>query len=287
MFITAITTKIRYVALFVGAVFLFAPVFAHAQEQAFPDVPPDHFAYDAIQFLQKNGIVSGNPDGTFKPDAKVSRAAAAKLVVAPLITNEQLEQAQNAKSSYTDVPEDVWYKPYVELARVAGIIDGPPKKTAFLGASNVIKVEFFKMLQLANNVDPNSYSEIRLPLSQDVSNVDEWYYPYMRYGIASSLTMISTEGTLNPAKDLTRAETALLLYRFLMYTSGLRTQALLSEAENEILIILSSLEDNDITEAEYASARALLAARGALTSRPNESIVQAAVKITESALRHS
>ena len=66
-----------------------------------------------------------------------------------------------------------------------------------------------------------------------------------------------------------------------MYKESRRTQALLSEAESEILLTLAFLDKGDLTEAEYASARGLLAARGAHASRPDEDIVKGAVKITE------
>ena len=137
------------------------------------------------------------------------------------------------------------------------------------------------MLLLAHKIDPNSFGEIRLPLSSDASNPDEWYYPYLRYAITSSMTMVNADGTLAPGKELTRGDTSLLLYRLLMYKEGRRTQALLSEAETEILIVLGSLENNDITQAEYASARGLLAARGAHASKPDNPVVQGALKTTE------
>lgn len=261
---------------------LLAPISASAQEANFSDLPQDHFAYEAVMFLRNEGIISGYDDGTFRPNAPVNRAEALKIIVAPLITEEQLAQAKQAQTVYADVANDAWFKPYVELARVAGIVDGPPEKENFNGANPVIKVEFMKMAQEAFGADPQtSFSEIKLPLATDVATADDWFYPYLRYAITSSMTMISAEGTLAPGKQLTRAETAVLLHRYMMYEQGRRTQALLSEAESEILIILSFLEQDDITEAEYASARALLAARGAHASRPEESIVQGAVKITE------
>lgn len=261
---------------------LLLPATVAAQDAGFSDLPEDHFAHDAVMYLRSEGIISGYDDGTFRPEAPVNRAEALKIIVAPLVTEEQLEQAKAAQTVYSDVGNDDWYKPYVELARIAGIVDGPPEKERFNGGNPVIKVEFMKMAQEAFGADPTtSFSEIKLPLSADVSNPDEWYYPYMRYAITSSMTMISGEGTLTPGKQLTRGETAVLLYRYIMYRQGRRTQALLSEAENEILIILSFLEQDDITEAEYASARALLAARGAHAARSDEGIVQGAVKITE------
>ena len=261
---------------------LLIPTIGFADEDSFSDLPEDHYAHNAVMFLKSKNIISGYEDGTFKPEKSVNRAEALKMIVAPLITDEQLAQAKEANTVFSDVNNDDWYKPYVELARAAKIIDGPPKKEQFNGGNAVIKVEFMKMVQEAFGAKPKmAFSEIKLPLSQDVTNTDEWFYPYMRYGITTSMTMISEEGTLSPGKELTRAETAVILYRFIMYEQDRRTQALLSEAESEILIILSFLEQDNITEAEYASARALLAARGAHASKPDESIVQGAVKITE------
>lgn len=253
-----------------------------AQEEGFSDLPADHYAFEAVNFLRGQGIISGYDDGTFRPNNPVNRAEALKIIVAPLVTDLQLDQAKLANTVYSDVNNDDWYKPYVELARAAGIVDGPPKKEKFNGGNSVIKVEFMKMVQEAFGADPmSSFSEIVLPLSQDVTNTDEWYYPYMRYGITSSMTMISADGFLSPAKQLSRAETAVILYRYIMYEQNRRTQALLSEAESEILITLAFLEQNNIVEAEYSSARALLASRGAHAARPDEGVVQGAVKITE------
>lgn len=275
-----ITLIIRSLALCISCAAFAVPAFA--QEQTFSDVPKDHFAYDAVQFLKANKIIEGYPDGTFHPDQLVTRAEGLKILLAPLVKPEQLAQAKAAKSSFPDVADDAWFKPYVELGRASGIIDGPPLKEKFNGTQNVLKAEFMKMVQQAFGADPKTaFSEIRLPLSKDVTDPGQWYYPYVRYGITSSMIMISADGTLTPGKQLTRAETALLLYRYIMYTQNRRTQALLSEAENEILIILQLLDKKDIGEAEYASARALLAARGANMSKPDEAIVKGAVKVTE------
>lgn len=261
---------------------LLLPATALAQEESFSDLPSDHYAHEAVMFLKSQGILSGYDDGTFKPNNPVNRAEALKIIIAPLVTEEQLTQAKEAQTVYTDVENSAWFKPYVEMARVAGIIDGPPEKESFNGGNPVIKAEFMKMVQEAFGAEPETaYSEIKIPLSQDVADTNQWYYPYMRYGLTASMMMISSEGTLTPGKQLTRAETAVLLYRFIMYQQNRRTQALLSAAESEILITLSFLEQNNITEADYASARALLASRGALTARPEEKIVQGAVKISE------
>lgn len=262
------------------ALMVAAPAVAHA-EQSFSDVPTDHPAYEAAEYLKEQGVISGYADGTFKPDKLVNRAEALKIIIGALVTADELAAATS--TNFDDVPAGAWYLPYVEVAKGKGIVDGPPKKTSFNGEKAVVKVEFIKMLLLANSEDPvTAYSEIRLPLSVDVANPDEWFYPHLRYAVTASMTMIGQDGRFHPGSELTRGQTALLIHRYLMYKEGRRTQALLSETENEILIILKMLETNDITQAEYASARALLAARGAHASKPNETIVVGALKIAES-----
>lgn len=66
-------------ALFVFVAVLLAislPAFA----QEFPDVPPDHWAYDAVQELVNAGIIQGYPDGTYGGKRAMSRYEFAEAV---------------------------------------------------------------------------------------------------------------------------------------------------------------------------------------------------------------
>ena len=103
----------------------------------------------------------------------------------------------------------------------------------------------------------------------------------MRYSIAASMINTNEDKLLEPGKELTRADVALILYNFLEYRENRRTQSLLDSSEQEIIFILEKLEANNITEAEYSSARTLLYARGANSVHPNEPVVQGTVKIAE------
>lgn len=48
---------------------------AVGQGQRFDDIPPSHFAYDAVEWAVDNGITSGCGDGTnFCPDKTLTRA---------------------------------------------------------------------------------------------------------------------------------------------------------------------------------------------------------------------
>ena len=272
------TIRPSLLSLAVLAALSFAP---RAQAAAFSDVPPGHAAYDAVEYLKAQGIVSGYDDGTFRPDQKVNRAEALKLIVAPIATRGQLNGYTT--SSYDDVAKGAWFLPYVEWARQRmGLIDGPPNATAFNPSRNVTKIEFLKMFLLSQEVDAaGAFGEIKLPLATDVTDTGQWYYPYMRYAITASMTLVSQQGTLNPAQALNRGQIAMMMYRFFLYEDGERTQALVNEVDSEISNVARSLQKNDITQAEYASARALLAARGALEAAPNEPLVKGTVKAAE------
>ena len=71
-----------------------APVFAQG---AFNDVPTDHWAYDAVNQLQKDGIVIGYPDGTYGGKRAMSRyefaTAIARLL--PMIVTETKTDLSN------------------------------------------------------------------------------------------------------------------------------------------------------------------------------------------------
>ena len=64
---TAIITVTIAVLATVGTV-------AAQSTQRFEDVPPDHYAFDAIEWAAANGITAGCGDGRFCPDSSLNRA---------------------------------------------------------------------------------------------------------------------------------------------------------------------------------------------------------------------
>lgn len=250
-----------------------------ASAASFSDVPKDHFAADAIGFLGDRGVLTGYADGTFKPDKKVNRAEALKIIASVFIPESR---ANALKSRYNDVSDGEWYLPAIEWALdKGGVIDGPPKATDFHPTRAVTKAEFLKMLLNGNGIDMKSFGDITLALSSDVTDTKAWYFPSMRYAVATGTTAIGSSGLYGPARELTRGDVALILYRFTLFREGRRTQDLLTLTRQEVEDIITSLAKGDIREAEYGSARAILIARGALLAEPEAGAVKVAVKIAE------
>ena len=77
-----------------------------------------HWAQATIQKWMDSGRVSGYPDGSYKPDANVTRAEFVKLV------NSIIDFNKKAALTYKDVPASEWFYDYVGVAQEIGYISG-------------------------------------------------------------------------------------------------------------------------------------------------------------------
>lgn len=77
-----------------------------------------HWARPYIQRLSGSGVITGFPDGTFRPDDTVTRGELAKMV------SFAFGYAPASGGAFTDVPEDAWYAPYVYGLAESGILMG-------------------------------------------------------------------------------------------------------------------------------------------------------------------
>jgi S-layer homology domain len=68
----------------------------------FPDVPENHWAYQALAQLAQDGLITGYPDGTFKGDRPMTRYETAFLV-SQAVTKLKDEVAQGQHASSTDI----------------------------------------------------------------------------------------------------------------------------------------------------------------------------------------
>ncbi len=85
---------IAYLVMVV-AVICWAPIYA---QNAFPDVPGEHWAYDVIESLQEKGIIQGYPDGTFQGTRTTSRYELATMLARLL---KHLPAAQDTSNLVT------------------------------------------------------------------------------------------------------------------------------------------------------------------------------------------
>ncbi|EOQ35547.1 S-layer homology domain-containing protein [Butyricicoccus pullicaecorum] len=83
----------------------------------FSDVPPSHWAANHIGFMQQFGIITGYSDGSFRPDAPVTRAEFSAIAT-------RFEKLTEGTKSFTDVPPTHWAAKYINFAATRGWVNG-------------------------------------------------------------------------------------------------------------------------------------------------------------------
>lgn len=114
-------------------------------QAAFPDVPSGHPHSQAIDYVKTQGIVAGNPDGTFKPDQNISRAAFTKIIVETYFSAGDISSCSNGVTSFSDVDSAAWFAPYVCVASKKNLIKGYPDGT-FRPGDNINVAEAAKII---------------------------------------------------------------------------------------------------------------------------------------------
>ena len=201
---------LRFSLTFLFSIFSIVLVFSSASaEERFPyfsDVKSSHPNFFAITELMQGGVINGYADGTFQPDKSVSRAETLKI----LLLGSKISVDTNQKISFSDVPTDQWFAPYVGKAKDLGIVKGRGGSGKFFPEDTVNKAEALKMLLLVNKKPPQvsdtkSYADV---------DVESWFAGYFEEAQKRKLFDVSRTEGVNPAQTLTRGDLAEMMYRY-------------------------------------------------------------------------
>ncbi|WP_347862219.1 S-layer homology domain-containing protein [Salimicrobium sp. PL1-032A] len=117
----------KFIIMFLGAVLiatLLVPS-VHAED----DITGTPFEEEMRSLIDK-GVIEGYPDGTYRPDARVTRAQFTAFVIRALdipMTDEVLKNLQASEENhFNDVPPTEWYYPYTTVGSSEGLINGHP-----------------------------------------------------------------------------------------------------------------------------------------------------------------
>ena len=90
----------------------------------YSDVTADKWYNNAVSTLSRLGVISGYPDGTFRPDASITRAEFAKIAVSFCKYG-----STTYSGCFSDVKASDWFSTCVETARNSNLIAGYPDGT--------------------------------------------------------------------------------------------------------------------------------------------------------------
>lgn len=121
------------------------------------------FEFEAsVLKLANLGIISGYPDGTFKPDNLVTRAEFAKMIVCMLGLESAAKSLKGEAVPFADVDADHWAAGYINVAQMMGIVNGYEDGT-FRPQDNITYAEAFKMVLAAMGYSEDGFLVVRWP----------------------------------------------------------------------------------------------------------------------------
>ena len=160
-----------------------------------------NWAREHIEALVDMGVVSGYPDGAFRPDHPVTRGEFAKMVT----TAFTLIPERNA--SFTDVSNH-WAREHILALAGAGIADGY-EDGSFRPNNKITRAEVVSMLMRVLKLhDVPGYGET--PSFVDVPQ-GHWAYASIESALRLKILPPYIRGSFEPTLPVTRAETAAMI----------------------------------------------------------------------------
>ena len=102
----------------------------------FLDVPENSWSSSSIAAAQEAGIINGYADGTFRPEAKVSREE-----VAAMVTKAFKLKLKSGATKFKDVPAKSWSKRSIDILTSNNIVNGYSDGT-FRPKNQITRAEF-------------------------------------------------------------------------------------------------------------------------------------------------
>lgn len=188
---------------------------ASAKSQSFWDVQKNHWAYDAIYEMADRGIISGYPDGSFRPNDPVTRAEFAKIMIAA--SGISMSSNQSLPQTFEDVPRNHWAFRYIEYAKpyLTGYQSG--STYTYKPNQNAVREDIAVSLVRLMSYDSTKTPDLNL-LEQfkDRDEISTNLRPFIAIAINTNLISGYSDRTFRPQAQITRAEAASLLYRTLI-----------------------------------------------------------------------
>lgn len=183
------------------------------EETGFDDVAASAWYADAVEYVVSNGVMNGTGDTTFEPDAALSRS----MMVQVLYNMENKPAASDA--AFIDVADNAWYADAVAWAAENKLVNGV-EENQFAPDDNITREQMaailyryaqYKGQDVSARADMNAYT--------DFTEISSYAEPMLAWAVSEGLITGSSDTTLSPAGNATRAEVAVVLMRYLQQIS--------------------------------------------------------------------
>ena len=176
-------------------------------EEMFSDITY-HWAKNEISLLAQEKALSGTDKGIYSPDKKISRAEFASLLC-------KFIKPSSSESSLSDVVSNDWYRDYVNTVYNLGYMtceSGKFNPEGELTLKDAV-IAIYRICESKKNIDIEDADEIVKDLKSDVllTDYEKKAFAYcIQNGFLNKFYEVSK---IQPANGITRAESAVLVYR--------------------------------------------------------------------------
>jgi len=146
---------------------------------------------DSIEALSSYGFVEGDPDGSIRPEDKITRAEYAKLIYK--INFGDMVPYGVGNSFFADLDEGHWAKGYIDVLKMSDLLEGDENGN-FLPEENIIYADAIKMLIKTLGYEPVADAMGGYP--------DGYIMAASRYGIAENRAVTNEEVSRGEAFDM-------------------------------------------------------------------------------------
>jgi len=205
------------VSLMVAAALAAVGVVPANGKGAFSDIS-SHWARSTIEAAVARGYVAGYPDGTFKPNANVTRAEFLAVV-----TRASKLSVAAAQEPFADVPANHWAVDAINRGIGMGFIRPEDFGGGFKPNQALTRAEMVKWLVSGLAKSNADFAQAMEDTKETILPFTEFYrngfkkadIPYIAVALGTGLVGGFPDGSFGPDKPTTRAEVVTLLTRYL------------------------------------------------------------------------
>jgi len=199
--------------------------------ESYPDLPQDHWAYEAVTFLTDKKVVVGYPDGLYRPDQKVTRGEFSTMVIKALgLYEKNIPQI----FEYADT-KGHWADRNIQVASYFGLVKGYPNGK-FYPNKDVTRAEALTIV--LNALSPENINTEQaqhfVSIYKDYSDIPDWSLIAMgqvqMLGLAYNLP--GHETTLEPMRPALRGELARFIFNMVQAAQKIPSEKI-KEAQKE------------------------------------------------------
>ena len=177
----------------------------------FGDVDDGDWFADAVRFVYENGMMNGVSETDFAPHATTSRS-----MIVTILYRLEGEPVVDYAMDFTDVAGDAYYAEAVRWAASEGIVGG--YGGGLFGSDDAVTREQLAVIlyryAVYKGYDVSIGEDTNILSYADFADLSEYAIPAMQWACGAGIVNGTSESTLTPQGEATRAQVAAMLMRF-------------------------------------------------------------------------